>query len=84
MGKSLIGCRYCAIEKGITVKDCFETDEEYFNHVEMVHDLVITRQGETKKEARERVKAKNPRLGTEDCQCPACRQKRKVLSSFLN
>jgi len=84
MGKSLIGCKYCTIEKGITVKDCFETDEEYANHLEMVHDLVIRREGETEEEATERVKAKNPRTGREDCQCPACKQKRKVLLSLQN
>ena len=84
MTKSLIGCRYCTTEKGITVKDCFETEEEYFNHLEMEHDLVVRRPGETEEEAMERVKAKNPRTGTENCQCPACKQKRKILSDLLN
>lgn len=84
MMKSVIGCKYCAIERGITVKDCFETEEEYFNHLEMIHDLIIRREGETAEEAEKRVKAKNPRIGTKDCQCPACKEKRKILSGFLN
>ena len=51
--------------------------EEWFNHLEMEHDLVVRREGETEEEARKRVKAKNPRLGTENCQCPTCVRNRK-------
>lgn len=71
------GCRFCAIEKGITVRDCFENQEDFFNHLEVVHDLVVSRVGESDEQARERVKTKNPRLGTKNCQCPGCKQGRR-------
>lgn len=67
--------------KGIRMADkqgVFENDEDYFNHLEMEHDLVIRREGETDKQAKARVKAKNPRMGTENCQCPACLAKRSL------
>lgn len=59
----------------------FENDSgEWLNHLEMEHDLVVRRKGETKEEATERVKKKNLRMGTEDCQCPRCVMKRKLLA----
>lgn len=80
----MICCKYCILTKGLRGseikegKKCFGTEEELFNHIEMEHDLVINRGKETEKEAFERVKKKNPRIGTENCQCPACQNKRKL------
>lgn len=81
--KKMFACKYCIITKGITIRDCFETEEELSNHMEMEHDLAIMRKGETEEEAKERVKAKNPRMGSLNCQCPACMEKRKA-SLLLN
>lgn len=71
-------CTYCIASKGLTLKSdhLFETDEEFFDHIEMVHDLPVRREGETNGQAMARVKAKNPRLGGPDCQCPNCLHKR--------
>lgn len=78
MGK---GCPYCLLPggKGIgpSIGGIFETDEEFIEHLEMEHDLVVRRPGETAKEAWARVKAKNPRIGTENCQCPSCLAKKR-------
>lgn len=77
----MIGCRYCLLPgaKGIgpRIGGIFEIDEEFFNHMEDEHDLVIRRHGETEEEAKVRVKAKNPRMGTENCRCPACLAQRR-------
>ena len=55
----------------------FENDsEEFFNHIEMEHDIPVRRIDETKEEASARVKAKNPRMGSPNCQCPACKHAR--------
>lgn len=81
-------CKFCIAKKGLkgselkTCGYCFETEEELFNHIEMEHDLVIMREGETEEQATTRVKAKNPRLGTKDCRCPACLERRKVEATF--
>lgn len=78
----MIACKYCTMEKGITIRDCFETDEELAEHIEMEHDIAVRRPEETGKEAREGAKAKNPRIGTDNCRCPACKEKRR-LEKFL-
>jgi len=80
----MIACRYCIIERGITVRDCFETGKELIEHIEMVHDIAVRRSGESHKEAVERVKEKNPRIGTDNCQCPACKEKKKLYHLFFN
>lgn len=71
-------CPYCTASKGLTLQSdhLFETDEELFDHFEMVHDLPVRREGETNEQALERVRAKNPHLGGPDCQCPDCLHKR--------
>jgi len=75
------GCPYCLLPggKGIGpgIGGIFETDEEFIEHLEMEHDLVVKRPDETDDEAFARVKSKNPRIGTDDCRCPACLAKRR-------
>lgn len=80
----MITCKYCIIEKGITGKDGFETEEEFFEHIEMVHDIAVRRPGESHEEALERVREKNPRIGTDDCQCPGCKERRRLKYLFFN
>lgn len=73
-----IACKYCIATKGLRLdRDrLFETDEELFDHIEMEHDIPVKREGETAEEAIRRLKAKNPRAGGPDCQCPACLHQR--------
>jgi len=55
-----------------------ESWEDWYNHLEMDHDLVIRRKDETEEQAITRVKAKNPRMGTPNCQCPRCIAERRL------
>jgi len=80
-----IACLYCIASKGIRgsgenlvdgKQAIFDKDEDYYNHLEMEHDLVIRREYETADEATKRVYAKNSRIGTENCQCPSCKNNR--------
>jgi len=57
--------------------------EDWFNHLETIHDLVVRREGETYEEAIARVKAKNPRIGTENCQCPRCVIRRQLETKLI-
>lgn len=81
-----IGCPYCLLPggKGIgpSIGGIFETDEDFANHLESEHDLVVRREGETDEQAWARVKAKNQRIGTEDCRCPACLAKKRTDVAF--
>lgn len=76
-----LACRYCIADKGLRLSSpwIFESEEEFFDHLEMEHDLVIRRDGESDAEAQARVKAKNPRIGTESCQCPSCKANRLMV-----
>jgi hypothetical protein len=73
-------CSYCVATEGLKGSELeeksFPDDESFLNHLEEVHDLIIRRKGETEEEAVERVKAKNPRIGTDDCRCPSCLAKK--------
>jgi hypothetical protein len=73
-----IACTYCIATKGLRLdRDrLFETDEEFYEHIEMEHDMPVQREGETDGECMRRFKAKNPRAGGPDCQCPACLHQR--------
>jgi len=70
----MITCKYCTMTKGLTMDSdhIFKTDEELFNHIEMEHDIPVRREGETEEACMVRFKAKNPRAGGPDCQCPDC------------
>ena len=90
--KTRIACKYCIATKGLKgselEKQTFGTQEEFVEHIEMVHDIPVTRKGETEKETMDRFSKKNPRAGGPDCQCPACQAKHghvqvALLDSFL-
>lgn len=74
----MITCKYCVATKGLTMSSdhIFKTDEELFNHIEMVHDIPVRRKGETEEACMVRFKDKNSRAGGPDCQCPDCLAKR--------
>lgn len=80
-----IACKYCIATKGLRLDSdhLFETEEELFNHIEMEHDMPVVREGETEEEALARFKAKNPRAGGPDCQCPACLHKRGARRAVI-
>jgi len=69
-----IACSYCIASKGLTLRSShlFETDEELIEHIEMEHDMPVAREGETQEQTMARFKAKNPRAGGPECQCPSC------------
>ena len=86
-----LACKYCVLTKGLKgtgenladgKKIMFDTPEEFFNHIEMEHDIPITRVGETESECMERFKKINKRAGTDNCQCPFCLT-RKTLGGWL-
>ena len=74
--KTVTLCTYCLSEKALTPSDGFKTDEDFYNHLEEEHDLVVRRENETGEQAEARVKKKNSRIGTKDCRCPDCKKKR--------
>ena len=87
-----IACPYCIASKGIRgsgenlldgKQALFDKDDDYYNHLEMEHDLVIRRNNETADEAMKRVYAKNSRIGTKDCQCPGCKNDRGDIRDVL-
>ena len=65
---------------GLTLGNMLKDDEELFEHIEIVHCLPVAREGETKEQAKERVKRKNPKVGTDQCTCPHCMVRRMVAS----
>jgi hypothetical protein len=73
-----IACKYCIAIKGLRLdRDrLFETEDELIEHIEMEHDMPVAREGETEEQTMRRFKAKNPRAGGPDCQCPACLHRR--------
>jgi len=73
-----IACKYCIATKGLKLDrdHLFESDEELVDHIEMEHDIPVRREGETEEECMSRFKAKNPRAGGPDCQCPTCLRNR--------
>lgn len=93
-----IACTFCIASRGIKgtgntldgkTRAVFDTEEEYFDHLEMEHDLVVRREGETEEEARKRVEDKQRkafgfvRLGSEKCNCPACRGRRGDVRDLI-
>jgi hypothetical protein len=74
-----IACKYCIATKGLTLQSdhLFDTEDELIDHIEMEHDMPVEREGETEEQTMARFKAKNPRAGGPDCQCPACLRNRE-------
>ena len=78
-----IGCTFCLLPGGPgigpTKGGVFDEEDEFFDHVEMKHDIPVRRPGESQEEARDRVLAKNPRIGGPECKCPSCSGFRGLL-----
>ena len=79
----MIACKYCIAKHGLWGSDfksldgdrkvAFDAEDEFYDHLEEEHDLIVRRENETLEEAEKRVHAKNKRIGTESYQCPQCR-----------
>jgi hypothetical protein len=67
------GCSICAITEGVRGGGLFETDEEFFAHLEHDHHIPVKRPGETEEGAVARFKRENPEAGGPNCKCPNCR-----------
>ena len=84
----MIACKLCLVsgESGVSFAkgNIFKTDEELFDHIEMVHDVgPVVREGETEEQATARFKAKNTRAGGPNCRCPRCLHKEADLAVIL-
>ena len=55
-----------------------ETDENLYEHIENVHGIVVVREGETQKQAKERCAAKGIVKDRNKCQCQECQELRKL------
>jgi hypothetical protein len=74
-----IGCPYCVMPggKGISLSHgVFDNDEDYYEHIEMDHDIPVRQDNETEEDCMKRFHAKNTRAGGPDCQCPTCMSER--------
>lgn len=73
----MITCRICVAQRGLKLDGSraplFDTDEEFMDHLEMAHGLIVPRDDETIEEATARVTARIPGYGTPDCQCEMCK-----------
>lgn len=77
-------CKKCVVELGFKLSDkdrIFETEEQFFNHLEEVHGTPVARKGETEEEAMERCAKKGIVPDKEKCKCRECREKRGEISS---
>lgn len=66
-----LACRICIAEKGLRamgIDSLHKTEEELFDHMETVHHILVTREGETDEQAIERFLEKCPEAST----CPEC------------
>ena len=77
----MIGCKYCLLPggKGIRLSDCFETDEEFFDHIESEHHIPVRRDGERNAETMERFRREKPEAGGPNCKCPTCQGHQRTL-----
>jgi len=64
-------CKICILEKGLIgseISKLPQTEEELFDHIERVHHMPVTRQGETANQTVERFLKEYPEVLT----CPVC------------
>ncbi len=65
----MIACRICVAKHGLRLEPrpsyVFDTEEEQFAHLELVHHTPVSREGETKKAATIRFLAEHPEA--KDC-----------------
>jgi hypothetical protein len=67
-------CKLCTVEGNTIFANALAGDDELYEHIEMVHDVPVRREGETDQKAMARVRAKNPRMGGPDCRCVDCKR----------
>lgn len=78
-------CTKCISQFGFKLADknkIFETDDEYADHMENVHGMIIIRDGETEEQARERCDKKGIVSDRTICQCEECKILRGESSSI--
>ena len=69
-------CKECIAKFGFKLSDkgkTFETDEELYEHLEMVHGTPVIREGETEEECKKRCKAKGLSPDRSKCVCEECK-----------
>jgi len=69
-------CQKCIIQFGFKLSDKgknFETDEELYEHFEMVHGIPVRRENETAKDAEERCAKKGLSENRNKCVCKECK-----------
>lgn len=74
-----IACRYCITKKGLKgseIKNLPQTDEEFANHVEETHGILVMREGETEEQTKQRCAKKGIVSDRMKCQCGDCREMR--------
>lgn len=78
-------CPRCVAQFGFKLSDkdkTFETDEELHEHMENVHGVIVIREGEIEKEAKERCAKKGIVLDRTKCDCEECKILRGEQSSI--
>jgi len=53
-----------------------DNDEDFYNHIEEVHGIPVTREGETKAQAKKRCADKGIVKDRNKCQCQECNELR--------
>ena len=78
-------CKYCIMDKGLRLGDkhIFETDEEFYQHLEKDHHIPVRRDGETEEQTLVRFQKENPEAGGPNCRCPSCNTKTKAYDTLL-
>jgi hypothetical protein len=76
-------CPYCVAQRGIKGFELKErdlsNDEDFANHLEEEHGIIVKRKGETEKQARARCAKKGIISDENKCNCTDCRTKRVKL-----
>lgn len=78
-------CIKCIAQFGFRLSDkskTFETDEELYEHMENVHGMFVSREGETEQQAEERCAKKGIVADRAICQCEECKILRHENSSI--
>mgnify|MGYP001583873331 CR=1 FL=1 len=69
-------CQRCIVQFGFKLADknkTFETDEELFEHLEMIHGIPVRREGETEKDCMKRTAKKGLSSDRNKCVCEECK-----------
>ncbi len=82
-------CRFCIAANGLRGADLANWPDEktpgaeewLYHHIESVHHMPVTRDGETREQAQARFFTTYPLAGTDACRCPACEARRSSAVS---